>query len=101
MPCFFHTADWQIGWQPSQLAPEDGLALAEARLETVAGIAGLARERSVAAVLVAGDGFDSPTVSEGTLRRLFKALEEYDGPWVLLPGDHDEAQAQRVWHRGQ
>jgi len=101
MPCFLHTADWQIGWQPSQLAPEDGLALAEARLETVARIAGLARERSVAAVLVAGDVFDTQTVSERTLRRLFNALEEYDGPWVLLPGNHDAALAESVWTRAQ
>lgn len=101
MPRFLHTADWQIGRQFSHLAPEDGLALAEARLEVVVRIAELAAVQSVAAVLVAGDVFDAQTVSERTLRRLFNALAGYAGPWVLLPGNHDAALAESVWTRAR
>lgn len=102
MPRFFHTADWQIGRQPSDTsAPEDGLALAEARLETVARIAGLAAEQAIDAVLVAGDVFDTQTVSDRTLRRLFNALSGFAGPWVLLPGNHDAALAESVWQRAR
>ena len=39
MPRFLHTADWQIGRQYSQFPPDDGVPLAEARLEVVATIA--------------------------------------------------------------
>src|SRR5699024_10149912 len=57
--------------------------------------------QSVAAVLVAGDVFDTQTVSERTLRRLFNALTGYAGPWVLLPGNHDAALAESVWTRAR
>jgi DNA repair exonuclease SbcCD nuclease subunit len=94
-----HTADWQIGRQYGRFAPEDATALAEARLLTVETIAALARDRQVDVVLVAGDVFDAQTVSDRTIRRLFNALSQFAGPWVLLPGNHDAALAESVWTR--
>ena len=63
MPRFLHTADWQIGRQYARFAPEDALALAEARLSAVERLADIAHQEAVDAVLVAGDVFDAPTVS--------------------------------------
>jgi len=99
MPRFLHTADWQIGRQYSRFAPDDALALAEARLATVGAIAQLASTEGVDGVLVAGDVFDAQTVSERTVRRLFNALQAYPGPWVMIPGNHDAALAESVWTR--
>lgn len=99
MPTLLHTADWQIGRQYSRFAPDDAVALAEARFATVERIARLARDESVDAVLVAGDVFDAQTVTDRTLRRLFNCLAEFAGPWVLLPGNHDAALAESVWSR--
>lgn len=99
MPRFLHTADWQIGRQYGQFDQDDAALLAEARLETVASIARLARERAVDAVLVAGDVFDAQTLSDRTVRRLFSALEGFAGPWILLAGNHDAALADSVWTR--
>ncbi|WP_157264870.1 metallophosphoesterase family protein [Azohydromonas aeria] len=101
MTRFLHTADWQIGRQYGRFAPEDAIPLAEARFLAVERIAALARERRVDAVLVAGDVFDAQTVSERTLRRLFNALAAFDGPWVLIPGNHDAALAESVWTRAR
>src|SRR5574344_216233 len=101
MPRFLHTADWQIGRQYSRFAPEDALALAEARFSTVERIAQLARAEAVDAVLVAGDVFDAQTVSDRTLRRLFNALQGFAGPWIMIPGNHDAALAESVWSRAQ
>lgn len=101
MPRFLHTADWQIGRTYQRFAPDDAAFLAEARLETVAGIARLAAERRVDAVLVAGDIFDAQTVSDRTMRRLFNALAPYSGPWVMIPGNHDAALAASVWSRAR
>ncbi|AHV94605.1 metallophosphoesterase family protein [Bordetella holmesii] len=98
---FLHTADWQIGRQYGQFDDDDGAVLAEARLETVARLAGLAHERGVDAVLVAGDVFDTQAVSDRTIRRLFAALQAYSGPWVMIPGNHDAALADSVWTRAQ
>lgn len=96
---FLHTADWQIGRQYERFGPEDGPALAEARIATVERVARLAAEEKVDAVLVAGDVFDAQTVSDRTLRRLFNATQAYDGPWIMLPGNHDAALAESVWTR--
>lgn len=101
MPRFLHTADWQIGRQYARFAPEDALALAEARLSAVERLADIAHQESVDAVLVAGDVFDAQTVSDRTIRRLFNAMGAYAGPWVLIPGNHDAALAESVWTRAR
>lgn len=101
MPRFLHTADWQIGRQYDRFGPEDGPALAQARLTTVERIATLAAELAVDAVLVAGDIFDAQTISDRTVRRLFMALQTFDGPWIMLPGNHDAALAESIWTRAR
>jgi len=69
------------------------------RLDTVKAIAELARERQVDAVLVAGDVFEDNAVSDETLRRTMHALAPFEGPWVLLPGNHDAGLTQSAWSR--
>jgi DNA repair exonuclease SbcCD nuclease subunit len=101
MPRFLHTADWQIGRQYGRFAPEDATVLAEARFAVVERIAALAARERVDAVLVAGDVFDAQAVSDRTIRRLFNALRGYEGPWILIPGNHDAALAESVWTRAQ
>lgn len=99
MTHFLHTADWQIGRQYGQFETDDAALLAEARLDVVARIAALAAERRVDAVLVAGDVFDTQGVSDRTIRRLFAAMAAFDGPWVMIAGNHDAALADSVWTR--
>ena len=94
-----HTADFQIGRVYSQFEPDDAAALFEARFHAVEQLARLAAEQRVDAVLVAGDVFDAQTVSDKTIRRLANSMQPYDGPWVLLPGNHDAALAESVWTR--
>ncbi|CAM5219171.1 Putative phosphodiesterase OS=Castellaniella defragrans OX=75697 GN=HNR28_000638 PE=4 SV=1 [Castellaniella defragrans] len=96
---FLHTADWQMGRQYGRFAPEDAAILAEARFTAIARIAALAAAQAVDAVLVAGDVFDAQTVSDRTLRRVFNALQGFNGPWILIPGNHDAALAESVWTR--
>jgi DNA repair exonuclease SbcCD nuclease subunit len=94
-----HTADFQIGRIYSQFEPDDAAALFEARFHAVERLARFAEEQRVDAILVAGDVFDAQTVSDKTIRRLANAMQGYDGPWVLLPGNHDAALAESVWTR--
>ena len=101
MPCFLHTADWQIGRRYAQFDPDDAAALAEQRTTVVADIAKLAVECAVDAVLVAGDVFDAQTVGDRVIRRLFAAMAGYSGPWILIPGNHDAALSESVWSRAQ
>lgn len=101
MPRFLHTADWQIGRQYARFAPEDAVALAEARFTAVERLGRLAEEERVDAVLVAGDIFDAQTLSERTLHRTFQALAGFKGPWIMIPGNHDAALAESVWTRAR
>ncbi|OZI37086.1 DNA repair exonuclease [Bordetella genomosp. 10] len=96
-----HTSDWQIGKLFGQFDSDDAALLADARFLAVEGLARLAREEAVDMVLVAGDVFDAQTVADKTLHRLFKAMEGYAGPWVMIPGNHDAALAESVWTRAQ
>lgn len=96
-----HTADWQLGKVFGQFSGDAAALLRRQRLQTVARIAALATERDVAAVLVAGDVFEMDTVSDDTLGRMVEAMRAYNGPWVLLPGNHDPALAESVWQRLQ
>lgn len=96
-----HSADWQIGQIQSQFEPDDASALFEARFKAVERLAALANQHQVDAVLVAGDVFDAQTVSDKTMRRLFNAMQGFEGPWFLLPGNHDAALPASVWTRAQ
>jgi DNA repair exonuclease SbcCD nuclease subunit len=94
-----HTADWQVGKQFATIAGDAGAVLRTQRLETIRALGALAGERRVDAVLVAGDVFEDNAVSDETLRRTMNALAGFEGPWVLLPGNHDAALAQSAWSR--
>lgn len=101
MISILHTADWQIGRVFSQFEPDDAAALFEARFAAVERLAAIATDRGVDAVLVAGDVFDSQTVTDKTIRRLFNAMNGFTGTWVLMPGNHDASLAESVWSRAQ
>lgn len=94
-----HTADWQLGKPFDKFAGDTGPLLREARLEAVRMLARLANEHQVDAVLVAGDIFDSSSVSRQTITFAIDAMRGFGGPWILLPGNHDAHLAECVWTR--
>ena len=101
MISILHTADWQIGRVFTQFEPDDAAALFEARFAVVERLAGIATDRGVDAILVAGDVFDAQTVADKTIRRLFNAMQGFTRTWVLMPGNHDAALAESVWSRAR
>ncbi|WP_412754353.1 metallophosphoesterase family protein [Legionella donaldsonii] len=96
---FIHTADWQIGKQFANIKGDIAAFLREARFDVIKTLAGLANKHKADAILVAGDVFDANEVSDTTIRKTLNAMQEYKGPWILLPGNHDPALAQSVWTR--
>lgn len=96
---FIHTADWQLGKPFGSIEGDTAAVLREERFAVVRRIASLAKDRQVDAILVAGDVFDSATASDQVVRRTLEAMKAYDGPWVLLPGNHDPALAESPWTR--
>ncbi len=96
---FLHTADWQIGKPFGNIPGDAGAELRSQRVRTVEKLAQIATERTLDAVLVAGDVFDSNEVEERTIDRLLNAMRGFSGPWLLLPGNHDAALSHSVWTR--
>lgn len=97
-----HSADWQIGKAFADIDDLDGDKAAELRsqrLKTVQRIAEIANERAVDAVVVAGDVFETNGVRDESLRRTLNAMAAYSGDWLLLPGNHDAAEAESAWTR--
>jgi DNA repair exonuclease SbcCD nuclease subunit len=98
---FLHTADWQLGKQFENLgAPPDKLAfLRQGRMDVVRRIGKLAIDRSVDAILVAGDVFERNEVGDQLIRETLAAMRQVKIPWLLLPGNHDPAGPASVWDR--
>lgn len=94
-----HTADWQIGKGFANFEGDAGALLRTQRVKTVERIAQIAIEKDVDAILVAGDLFETNTVTDETLRRTLGAMKAFGKHWVLLPGNHDAALADSVWAR--
>lgn len=94
---FLHTADWQIGMPAKFLSEEAAPRFIEARLEAVARLGQVARQRDCAFVVVAGDVFDANMLSRRTLLRAAEAIASIPVPVFLLPGNHDPLNAATVY----
>ncbi|OMG71452.1 metallophosphoesterase family protein [Burkholderia ubonensis] len=99
MVTLLHTADWQIGKRYGQFDPEEAALLAEARFDVISRIVDLASSEGADLILVAGDVFDAQGVSDRTVLRLFQLVSGFDGPWVMIPGNHDAGLDESVWTR--
>jgi len=93
-----HTADWQIGKRFGSFPGDKPAVLREERLRVVGRLAEAAQANGATTILVAGDVFDSETVSDEVCRQLLARLKAYPQlDWHLLPGNHDPARAGSVW----
>lgn len=108
---FVHTADWQLGMTRRILGarpPKDaagGLTgeaqarFAQARLDAVSALGRIADAQGAAFVLVCGDVFESNLVGPDVVARACEALGSFRTPVLLLPGNHDPADAACVLRR--
>lgn len=96
-----HTADWQLGREFGQFETDDAGLLAAARFDVIGRILQYANDQNASLIVVAGDVFDAPVIGDKMIRRVFNALDAFEGHWVLLPGNHDAALAAGVWVRAR
>lgn len=97
---FIHTGDWHIAKPFRRFDEEKAALLRDARARIPERIAALARETGSGFVLVAGDIFDTALPADASLRRLAARLAQFpDIEWHLLPGNHDPATPNGLWHR--
>lgn len=97
---FVHTADWHIGKPFGRLPAEQAAKLRGARLDAIDKIAEVARGGNAATILVGGDLFDRPNLSDRDLRVPLAQLAAHaDLSWHIIPGNHDPASNGGVWER--
>jgi DNA repair exonuclease SbcCD nuclease subunit len=104
---FVHTADWQLGMtrrflgagRPGQAAGEAQARFAQARTDAVAALGRVAADEGAAFVVVCGDVFESNLVGPDVVGRACEALRSVAVPVLLLPGNHDPADAALVMRR--
>ena len=99
-----HTSDWHLGSRFGAFKATDAQTLGRARFDALDQVFGLAQQRSVDALLCAGDLFDCAKPSEawwGPLLRRFEAWPVAQRcPVFLLPGNHDPLNEGSVWSVG-
>lgn len=93
-----HTADWQLGKPFASIDDEDKQALVRrARIDAIAATGRIARAEKVAAVLVAGDLFDSPSAKASVVSSALEAIGKFPCPVYAIPGNHDHGGPGSIW----
>lgn len=93
-----HTSDLHLGRRFGNFDEDIRARLIEARHGAIARLANAARDHGAAHVLVAGDLFDTETVTQRVWRQALTAMAEVpDLTWLVLPGNHDSLAAEPLW----
>lgn len=93
-----HTADWQLGKPFASIQDEDNQALVrKARIDAITAIGNIAAAEKVAAVLVAGDLFDSPSAKASIVSAALAEMGKFPCPVYVIPGNHDHGGPGSVW----
>lgn len=88
---FIHTADWQIGMTFHGFKEKSRSAMEDDRIEVIEAIGDFANNAAngIEFVLVCGDIFETPRVSETLVKKTFKKIERIKKPVYVLAGNHE------------
>ena len=88
---FIHTADWQIGMTFHGFKEKSRIMMEDDRLEVIEAIGEYANkdQNGIDFVLVCGDMFETPRVSETLVKKTFKKIERINKPVYVLAGNHE------------
>lgn len=97
---FIHSSDLHLG-KPFGRFPEDVRGrLRQARADALPRLASLARANAASHILLAGDTFDQTTPAPSVIRQALNAMGAADHvTWLLMPGNHDHANATELWRQ--
>ena len=97
---FVHTADWQLGKPFARVSDTEKRALMrQERIQVIERIGNLATERGATFIVVAGDLFDTPTVSKATVSQACSAIGKIKIPVIAIPGNHDHGGPGSLWEQ--
>jgi DNA repair exonuclease SbcCD nuclease subunit len=95
-----HASDLQIGMVFRYFEPDVAAVLQDARQAIVKILGECAIGYRASAVLLAGDIYDKQQLSTRTLAQPIEAMRQFPRVvWHLLPGNHDCARDNGLWHR--
>lgn len=97
---FIHSSDLHLG-KPFGRFPEDvRVRLRQARADVPSQLAALAKEHGASHILLAGDTFDQMTPAPSVIRHALNIMRAADHvTWMLMPGNHDHANATELWRQ--
>jgi DNA repair exonuclease SbcCD nuclease subunit len=97
---FIHTADWQLGKPFAGVEdPQKRSSLQNERLNVLKRMASAAKDHGAGCVLVAGDLFDSPSATKGTVSAACSAIGAMGVPVYAIPGNHDHGGPGSLWEQ--
>ena len=97
---FIHTADWQIGKPFGSITDEEKRQrLMQARIDAIGRLGQLVSSTGASFVIVAGDLFDSPTVTDSTISATLAKIGALQVPVHVIPGNHDHGGPAGIWAR--
>lgn len=97
---FIHSSDLHLG-KPFGRFPEDvRVRLRQARADALATLGALSVQQRASHILLAGDIFDQTTPAPTVIRQALNAMARFtEVTWVLMPGNHDHANATELWRQ--
>ena len=99
MARLLHTSDWRIGAIPIDCPHGVAARMRDRRIDAIRHVATAAAAHDVDAVVVTGNTLADLTLGEGTIQSFVKAMEAFDRPVIIVPGETDPAAPFGAWHR--
>ena len=100
MTTFIHTADWQLGKPFARVEDvSKRVRLQQERISVLDRIANEVTAHNAAFVLVAGDLFDSTTVTRSVVSEACSAIGKMGVPVYVIPGNHDHGGPGGIWEQ--
>ena len=100
MTTFIHTADWQLGKPFARVEDvSKRVRLQQERISVLDRIANEVTAHNAAFVLVAGDLFDSTTVTRSVVSEACGAIGRMRVPVYVIPGNHDYGGPGGIWEQ--
>jgi len=97
---FLHTADWQLGKPFAGIVDTTKRSLVQQqRVEVIRRLGRVAKDAHAEFIVVAGDLFDSSSVSKSTVAAACSAIGSLEMPVIAIPGNHDHGGPGSIWQQ--
>nr|WP_298212112.1 exonuclease SbcCD subunit D [Ferrimicrobium sp.] len=97
MPRILHTSDLQLGMTRRFFDVQAQARYTDDQFGALRSLASIANQANCDAVVIAGDVFDAVQPRRSVVSRAVEALNEFQVPVFLLPGNHDPNSPEAIW----